>query len=56
MWSVGVLLYILISGTPPFEGKSSEELYEKICAGEFSFTGREWDLVPEAKNLIYHLL
>ena len=27
MWSVGIMLYILISGRPPFEGKSNEELY-----------------------------
>ena len=56
MWSVGVLFYILITGYPPFDGKTNEELYEKICAAEFTFSGREWDQFPEAKNLIYHLL
>ncbi len=56
MWSVGVLLFTLIAGVPPFDGKTNDELYEKISAGEFSFTGREWDSVPDAKNLIYHLL
>jgi calcium-dependent protein kinase len=56
MWSVGVLFYVLITGNPPFDGKTNEELYEKICSAEFTFFGREWDQVPEAKNLIYHLL
>jgi serine/threonine protein kinase len=56
MWSVGVLLYILITGHPPFEGKTIDELYEKISKGEFIFNGREWDSYPDAKNLIYSLL
>ncbi len=56
MWSVGVLLFIMITGVPPFEGKTTDEIYEKISIGEYSFNGREWDSMPEAKNLIYHLL
>ena len=56
MWSVGVLLYILITGQPPFDGKTIDELYENICKGEFLFQGREWDIYPEAKNLIFNLL
>lgn len=51
-----MLLYLLIAGHPPFEGKTIEELYTKICSGEFIFDGREWDHFPEAKDLIYHLL
>lgn len=56
MWSVGILLYTLITGQPPFDGKNTDEVYEKICTGEYSFTGREWDGMTDAKNLIYHLL
>ena len=37
MWSVGVLLYILIIGLPPFDGKTVDELYENISKGEFLF-------------------
>ena len=37
MWSIGVLLYVLITGTPPFEGRTNEELYTNICKGEFLF-------------------
>lgn len=53
IWSVGVLLYILISGNPPFEGKTNEELYNNINSGEFNFNGKEWDNMTDAKNLIY---
>jgi calcium-dependent protein kinase len=56
IWSCGVLLYTLIAGHPPFYGKSNDEIYQKICTGEFIFNGREWDLMPDAKDLIYHLL
>jgi calcium-dependent protein kinase len=27
LWSVGILMYILICGKPPFEGRTNEELY-----------------------------
>lgn len=56
VWSIGVLLYILIAGHPPFDGKTNDEIHAKICSVDFMFPGREWDLFPEAKNLIYHLL
>ena len=56
MWSIGVLLYTVIAGYPPFEAESNDELYNKIIAGEYLFKGREWDCLPEAKNLIYELM
>lgn len=56
VWSIGILLFILVSGKPPFEAKSNEELFEKISKGEFMFIGKGWDSMSEAKNLIYELL
>ena len=43
MWSIGVILYILICGSPPFKGKTNEELITKIRQCEFSFVGKDWD-------------
>jgi calcium-dependent protein kinase len=39
MWSAGVLLYILISGYPPFYGDCDKEILDSIKGGEFDFDG-----------------
>lgn len=43
IWSAGVMLYILVSGRPPFEGKTNDELLYNINKAEFLFRGKEWD-------------
>jgi serine/threonine protein kinase len=30
MWSVGVILYIMVTGCPPFVGDDAEELLEQV--------------------------
>ncbi|MBN3298140.1 AURAA kinase, partial [Amia calva] len=37
LWSLGVLCYEFLVGTPPFETKSHEETYRKISRVEFSY-------------------
>eukprot|EP00747_Dinoflagellata_sp_TGD_P072720 gnl/TRDRNA2_/TRDRNA2_157603_c0_seq3.p1 gnl/TRDRNA2_/TRDRNA2_157603_c0~~gnl/TRDRNA2_/TRDRNA2_157603_c0_seq3.p1 ORF type:complete len:514 (-),score=82.32 gnl/TRDRNA2_/TRDRNA2_157603_c0_seq3:16-1557(-) len=54
MWSLGVILYIMLSGIPPFE---DEGLYEQIIEGKYEFDVREWTTVsPEAKQLVKSLM
>lgn len=56
-WSIGVILYILLCGYPPFSEESNEMLYEKIKRGEYEFPEEDWKYIsPEAKDLVKKLL
>lgn len=57
MWSIGVILYILLCGFPPFYDESAAGLYDQIKRGEYSFPDPYWtDISDEAKDLIQKLL
>lgn len=57
VWSIGVIMYILLCGFPPFWGENNSKLFEKIMVGNFSFPSPYWDKVsPSAKDLIRRML
>ncbi|PKI49720.1 calcium and calcium/calmodulin-dependent serine/threonine-protein kinase-like [Punica granatum] len=57
MWSLGVILYILLSGYPPFVAQSNRQKQQMIMNGEFSFDERTWkNISSSAKDLISSLL
>merc|ERR1712151_714307 len=57
MWSLGVILYIMLSGVPPFEDDDGGSLYRQILEGKFEFDVPEWSVVSmEAKELVQQLL
>lgn len=55
IWSVGILLYALLVGKPPFKAESSKETYAKIKEGVYTFP-KDIPLSREAKDLITKLL
>ena len=57
MWSIGVIIFILLGGYPPFSDNNQSRLYKKIKAGQFEFHPDYWTAISsEAKDLITKLL
>ena len=57
LWAAGVILFILLSGSPPFYGRTHKEIFEKIKAGQWGFNGRNWGQVSDAaKDLVTKML
>jgi calcium-dependent protein kinase len=53
MWSIGVIMFILLSGDFPFDGDSRAEVFEKIQYGRYSFDNHVWEEISDqAKELI----
>lgn len=57
VWSAGVILYILLSGMPPFWGKTKSRIFEAVKAADLRFPSEPWDHVSKsAKDLISRML
>ncbi len=57
VWSIGIIMYILLCGYPPFNGDNDNEILNKIKVGKFVFPAEEWaNVSEEAKDLISCML
>lgn len=57
MWSLGVIMYILLGGYPPFIEQNQRDLFRKIRKGQYEFHEEYWGQVSsDAKELISSLL
>ena len=57
VWSCGVMLYFLLSGTMPFKGATEERISYSILRGAYLFSDDLWHNVSKsAKDLIKKLL
>lgn len=57
IWSIGIILYMLLSGMPPFDGRTDMEIIENVKKGQYSVEGGVWDDVSDAaKDLVCKML
>uniref|UniRef100_A0A453FRK3 non-specific serine/threonine protein kinase n=1 Tax=Aegilops tauschii subsp. strangulata TaxID=200361 RepID=A0A453FRK3_AEGTS len=57
IWSVGVIVYILLCGVPPFWAESEHGIFNSILRGQIDFSSDPWPRIsPGAKDLVRKML
>lgn len=55
IWSCGVIMYLLLTGGPPFDGPDEQAIIHRVKSGQYSYSSDE-HISTEAKDLIDKML
>lgn len=56
-WSAGIIAYLLLCGTLPFDSESKTEIFKQTCQAKLNFEDEIWEMIsPEAKEVVTLLL
>ncbi|TYH94031.1 hypothetical protein ES332_A12G013600v1 [Gossypium tomentosum] len=57
VWTAGVILYILLSGVPPFWAETQQGIFDAVLKGDIDFYSDPWPVISDsAKDLIRKML
>ncbi|KAL0855573.1 hypothetical protein Bca101_060726 [Brassica carinata] len=57
IWSAGIILYILLSGVPPFWAETEKGIFDAILEGHIDFESQPWPSISNsAKDLVRKML
>ncbi|KAJ6415113.1 hypothetical protein OIU84_004000 [Salix udensis] len=57
IWSAGVILYVLLSGVPPFWGDTEQVIFDSVLRGHIDFSSDPWSSISSsAKDLVKQML
>ncbi|CAH8283556.1 unnamed protein product [Eruca vesicaria subsp. sativa] len=57
VWSAGVIVYILLSGVPPFWAETEQGIFEQVLHGDLDFSSDPWPSISDgAKDLVQKML